>query len=363
MLPISTPLIGKEEKNAVLEVLSSGILAQGPKVKEFEDRFAGYVGTEHAIATSSGTTALHTALLACGIGKGDEVATTPFSFVASSNSILYCGAKPVFADIDPRTFNIDPEKVKEKITPNTKALLVVHLYGQPCEMGALSEICEDHKLMLIEDACQAHGAKHEGKKVGSFGDCAAFSFYPTKNMTTGEGGMVTTNDEEVANKAKLIREHGSKVRYHHDILGYNYRMTDIAAAVGLEQLKKLDNMNEKRIKNAERLTNNIKGVKPPYVMPEVRHVFHQYTVKVTEKTGISRDDFSNSLNSRGIGTGIYYPIPIHKQSIYRQLGYDDSLPVSEKAAKEVLSLPVHQGSSEGDIEHILSAINEIIFQK
>src|SRR3989304_8088785 len=238
MIHIASPLIGEEEKKAVEEVRSSGMLAQGPKVRELEEAFSRYIGSGHAIAANNGTTALHAALLACGIKRGDEVITTPFSFIATANTILYCGAKPVFADISEKTFNIDPEKIKDKITKKTKALLIVHLYGLPCEMKGILEICEEHNLRLIEDACQAHGAEYKGKKVGSFGDAACFSFYPTKNMTTGEGGMIKTNDMEVAEKAMLLREHGSKVRYHHEILGYNYRMTAIASAIGIEQLKR-----------------------------------------------------------------------------------------------------------------------------
>ncbi|MEE9611904.1 MAG: DegT/DnrJ/EryC1/StrS family aminotransferase [Desulfatiglandales bacterium] len=359
MILISQPFIGDEEKNAVLEVLSSGIVAQGPKVQEFEDRFAGYIGTEHAVATNSGTAALHTALLACGISMGDEVITTPFSFIASANSVLYCGAKPIFADIDPKTFNIDPEEVKEKIGNNTKALLIVHLFGQPCEMDAIMEICQDHKLVLIEDACQAHGAEYDMNEVGGFGRCAAFSFYPTKNMTTGEGGMITTNDKIIAGKARLLREHGSKTRYHHDALGYNYRMTDIAAAIGIEQLKKLEGMNERRIENAKDLTKGIKKIKglaSPYISPMVKHVFHQYTIRVNEEYGITRGELVKKLSEKGIGSSVYYPLPIPSQELYKTLGYESRFPKAEQASKEVLSLPVHPKVSEREIELILSAL-------
>jgi dTDP-4-amino-4,6-dideoxygalactose transaminase len=347
------PQIGKEEERAVLEVLRSGFMAQGPRVREFEERFSAYIGTEHGIATNSGTSALHTALLACGIGPGDKVVTTPFTFIASANSILYCGAKPVFADIDERTFNIDPEDVKERITPKTKALLIVHLYGQPCHMDPIIEICEDHNLRLIEDACQAHGAEYKGQKVGSFGDAACFSFYPTKNMTTGEGGMIATNNDDIAKKARLIREHGSKTRYHHETLGYNYRMTDIAAAIGIEQLKKLDGFNEKRIENAKILTQGLKDiddVATPYVAPDVKHVFHQYTIRVR-----NRDEVIERLEKAEIGYGIHYPIPVHKQRFYRDFS-DEGLPMAEEASKEVLSLPVHPHLSREDIEQILKVL-------
>ena len=359
MIPIAKPLIGEEEKRAVLEVLSSGMLAQGKKVAKFEENFADYIKVKHAIAVNSGTSALHTALLACGIRQGDEVITTPFSFIATANAILYCQAKPVFADIDEKTFNIDPEQIKEKITSKTKALLVVHLYGLPCEMQAIKEICEDYKLLLIEDACQAHGAEYKGKRVGSFGDAGVFSFYPTKNMTTGEGGMITTNNEKIAEKARLIREHGAKQRYLHETLGYNYRMTDIAAAIGIEQLKKLDKMNETRIKNAEILTKGIRGINGitlPFVPNGTKHVFHQYTIRITGDYKLTREQLIEKMKANGIASMIYYPIPIHKQPLYIKLGYKDKLPNAEKACEEVLSLPVHAGVDRDGINRIIEVI-------
>jgi dTDP-4-amino-4,6-dideoxygalactose transaminase len=361
MIPIARPLIGEEEKKAVDEVLSSGIIAQGPKVREFEEEFSAYCETDHGVAASSGTTALHLALLACGIGKGDEVITTPFSFIATANSILYCGAKPVFADIDPQTFNITPENIEGQITDKTKAVLVVHLYGQPCEMDSIRNICRDHDLKIIEDACQAHGALYKGRKAGSLADCGVFSFYPTKNMTTSEGGMVTTNNPDIAQRARLLREHGSKVKYHHDVLGYNYRMTDIAAAIGLAQLKKLDTFNNKRMKNAKKITNALKGLgdlEVPYVNPESLHVFHQYTVRITKDFHLSRDETAGRLSEMGIGTGVYYPIPIHKQPFYNDVQFSE-LKVSEAASKEVLSLPVHPGLSDSDVEHVYNSILEL----
>jgi len=355
MIPIAKPLLGKEEIDAVTEVLSSGMIAQGPKVEEFELAFSEYTGCEYAAAVNSGTAALHIALLAHGIGKEDEVITSPFTFIATANSILYTGAKPVFADIEPDTFNIDPEKIQEKITSKTKAIMPVHLYGHSADMKAIMEIAEDRKLVVIEDACQAHGAKCLGKRVGSFGT-GAFSFYPTKNMTTSEGGMITTNDKEIAEKSKMIRAHGSKVRYLHEMLGFNLRMTDIAAAIGLVQLKKLDGFTATRQKNASMLSAGLKGISgvvPAITKPGCIHVFHQYTIRAQK-----RDELAAFLKENEIGTGIHYPIPIHKQPYYMELGYKDSLPVSEKAAEEVLSLPVHPALSRDDVQKIIKVTRE-----
>lgn len=355
MIPIAKPLLGKEEIDAVTKVLNSGMIAQGPKVEEFELAFSEYTGCEYAIAVNSGTAALHVALLAHGIGKEDEVITSPFSFIATANSILYTGAKPVFADIDPDTYNIDPEKIQERITSKTKAIMPVHLYGHSADMKAIMEIAEDRGLVVIEDACQAHGAECLGKKVGSFGT-GAFSFYPTKNMTTSEGGMITTNEKEVAEKSKMIRAHGSKARYLHEMLGFNMRMTDIAAAIGLVQLEKLDGFNAARQKNAAMLSSGLKdisGVVPAVTKPGCTHVFHQYTIRAEK-----RDELAAFLKEKEIGTGIHYPIPIHKQPYYMELGYRDSLPISEKAAEEVLSLPVHPAISEEDVQKIVKATRE-----
>ena len=259
MIPIAQPLMGEEEKRAVIAVLESGMLAQGPKVEEFEKAFAALWGVRHAVATSSGTTALHVALLAHGVGPGDEVITSPFTFISSANSILFVGARPVFVDIDESSFNIDPSLIEARITPRTRALLPVHLFGNPCDMEAIMAIAARHGLIVIEDAAQAHGASIQGRKVGSFGT-GCFSFYPTKNMTTAEGGMVTTDDDQVAEKARLLRSHGMRKRYYHDFLGYNFRMTDLQAALGLAQLAKLEVFNEKRIANARYLTEHLRDV-------------------------------------------------------------------------------------------------------
>jgi len=358
---IAQPQIGKEEIRAVTDVLKSGMLAQGPKVKEFEEKFAKLIGTKFAIATSSGTAALHTALLAAGVGPGDEVITSPFTFIASANSIVYTGAKPVFVDIDEKTYNLDLEKIETAITKKTKALMPVHLYGSACNMTRMMAIARKHKLAVIEDACQAHGAQWRGKYVGSFG-IGTFSLYPTKNMTTGEGGMITTNSQEIYEQANLIRTHGSKIKYYHDILGFNFRLTDIAAAIGIEQLKKLSKFNRTRQKNAAYLTKNLEnipGLITPFVDQKVTHVFHQYTIRITSDFGLGRDEVLKKLTEAGIGTAVFYPLPINEQKLYRQMGYKPNTPIAAKVAKEVLSLPVYPGLKQGDLEYIVKIFKKI----
>ena len=360
MIEMASPSLDEDDIRAVTDALRSGILAQGPKVAEFEDAFAAYTGVKHAIAISNGTAALHTALLAAGIGEGDEVVTTPFSFVATANAILFCKAKPVFVDIDETTFNIDASLLGKAITAQTKAVIIVHLYGQPCDMDQVIRICREHNLALIEDACQAHGAEYRGRKVGSFG-IGCFSFYATKNITTGEGGMITTDSADVAQKARMIRSHGQRERYIHQTLGFNYRMTDFAAAFGTCQLRRLDELNKKRTANAAFLAGqiaSIRGLTIPVVRPDRKHVFHQFTVRVSGGFGMSRDDLAASLKQEGIMTGIHYPIPIHKQPLYRDLGYDVHLPVSESAAAEVLSLPVHPGLNDQDLRRIVQSLKD-----
>jgi dTDP-4-amino-4,6-dideoxygalactose transaminase len=355
MIYMAKPQIGDEEKQAVMEVLDSGMIAQGPRVKEFEEAFAEMCGVKHAIATTSGTTALHVALLAHGIGPGDEVITSAFTFIASANSILFTGARPVFVDIDPRTFNLNADLIEAAITPKTKAIMPVHLYGLTCEMDPIIRIAEKYELAIIEDACQSHGAVYKENKAGSFGT-GTFSLYPTKNITSGEGGMITTNDPVIEEKCRVIRQHGMRRRYYHDELGFNFRMTDVHAAIGLAQLKKLEKFNVTRQTNAKFLSENLKGVVVPYVPDGQAHVFHQYTIRVSDGR---RDALRSYLQEHEVGSEVYYPVPIHQQSFYvSDLGYKDSLPETEKAALEVLSLPVHAGLSATDLETIVSALNE-----
>ena len=355
-VPIAKPIIGEEEIENVVEVLKSGMIAQGPKVAEFEEKFAEWVGAEYGIAVNSGTAALHTALLACGIGEGDEVITTPFTFIASGNSIVYTGAEPVFADIDLKTYTLNPDAIEDLITENTKAILPVQLYGQSSNMDKINEIAEKYGLIVIEDAAQAHGATCNGKKVGSMGDMACFSFYPTKNMTTSEGGIITTDDEDLAEQARIFRAHGASVRYHHNAIGYNFRMTDISAAIGLAQLDKIDEFNDKRIANAAYLNEGLKdvdGVITPYCAYDSKHVYHQYTIRVEKG---DRDDWVDIINDCGVGTGIHYPIPLYNQPIYRALGFEGDCPNAELAADNVISLPVHPSLTKEDLDLVIEDV-------
>lgn len=356
MIPISKPLLGEEERQAVLEVLDSGMLVQGRRVQEFEQAFAAFCGVRHAIATSSGTTALQTALMAHGIGAGDEVITTAFTFIASANAIRFVGARPVFVDIDPRTFTIDPNQVEDAVTPRTRAILPVHLYGLMADMPAIMDIAARRGLVVIEDACQAHGAAVGERMAGSFGT-GCFSFYPSKNMTTAEGGMITTNDDEIARRCRLIRNHGMGEQYLHEAEGYNFRMTDIQAAIGLVQLRRLAGFNARRIANAAYLSAHLRGVIVPYVPAGYRHVFHQYTVRVPDGR---RDELAAGLAARGIASRVYYPLAVHHQPYYRELGYRAILPATEQACREVLSLPVHPALTSQELSQIVEAVNEIL---
>ncbi len=348
---IAKPMLGPEEKNAVLEVMSSGKLAQGEKVDRFEKAFAAYTGTKHAVAVGNGTIAIHLALLGHGIGKGMEVVTTPFTFIGSVTPILFCQARPVFADIVEKTFNIDPADMKKAVTKQTKAFIPVHLFGLAADMDLITEAAGD--IPVIEDACQAHGASYKGRKVGSIGSCACYSFYPTKNMTTGEGGMITTNNDELASKIRLLRDHGQKARYEHVVIGFNYRMNDISAAIGIEQLKKLEGFNEKRIANAKVLSDgmsDVKQVKTPFVPEGYRHVFHQYSIRAKK-----RDGLKDYLGRENIRCGVYYPRLVTENAPIKPFATRPT-PRAEKATKEELSLPVHPGLSLEDLARIVNSV-------
>jgi dTDP-4-amino-4,6-dideoxygalactose transaminase len=325
-------------------------------VEAFERAFAEYVGTKHAVAVTNGTAALIVALQAHGVGPGDEVVTSPFSFIATATSIVACGATPVFVDVDPFDFNMDPGQVEDAITDQTKAIMPVHIFGHPARVAEIAEICEEYELALVEDAAQAHGAEHQGRRCGAFGT-GCFSFYPTKNMTTGEGGIITTDDDDVARMCRIIRHHGQEQRYYHEHFGLNWRMTDLAAAIGLVQLGHLEAWNEARIRNAARLSALITEVETPRVREGDRHVFHQFTIRVP---GERRDWLQKELQEAGIGTAIHYPVPIHRQPVIEQLGFGDATcQVAEAAAEAVLSLPVHPSLTDEDLVYIAETVNRL----
>ena len=353
MIPAAKPLIGDEERAAVDRVLRSGMIAQGPEVAAFEEEFASLVDGLHCVAVNSGTSALHMALIAMGVKAGDEVIVPSFTFAASANSIKLAGAEPVFVDIEPDYFCVDPAAVEAAITPKTTAIMPVHLYGHPAAMDQIMAIAARHGLAVIEDACQAHAAAFDGKPVGTFGITSTFSLYPTKNMTSGEGGMVVTPDAAVARTLRLLRNQGMEQRYRNEIVGFNTRMTDIHAAIGRVQLRKLAGWTEQRRSNAAALDAGIKSVAVPAVAEGATHIYHQYTVRI-EGGPEARDAFAAKLTERGVGSGVYYPIPVHELPSFQSTL---DLPQTRKACGEVLSLPVHPSLSESDIERIIEAVN------
>jgi dTDP-4-amino-4,6-dideoxygalactose transaminase len=327
------------------------MLAQGPEVKAFEDEFSELVSGAHCVAVNSGTSALHMAFIAAGIRQGDEVIVPSFSFAATANAVRLAGATPVFADVEEDFFNLNPSAVEAAITPRTRAIMPVHLYGHPAAMTELTAICQRHNLLLFEDAAQAHMASLNDTPVGAFGVAGSFSFYPTKNMTAGEGGMVTTSCSHVARQLRLLRNQGMERRYENEVIGFNTRMTDIHAAIGRVQLRKLAGWTKQRQDNAAFLSANIKGVVVPPVAPNAVHVYHQYTIRVV---GINRDKFADELTKKGVGNGVYYPTPIHRLPSF---GLSLDLPVTEQVARECLSLPVHPSLTHGDLDKIVSVVN------
>lgn len=352
-IKMARPIIGLAERRAVDKVLKSGALAQGARVLEFEGRFSKLVSDRPCVATNSGTSALHIAMLALGIGPGDEVIVPSFTFAATANSVALTGATPVFVDIDEDFFTMDPDSVSDAITPKTRAIMPVHLYGHTADMTRLSEIASKNGLLIIEDAAQAHLATWDDRPAGAWGDAAAFSFYPTKNMTTGEGGMITLADKEVERRSRLYRNQGMEIRYQNEVVGLNNRMTEIEAAIGLVQLKKLEKWTAKRQSNAKFLSENLGQVIAPKIAAKASHVFHQFTVKVE---GHDRERFAAELKRRGIGCDVYYPIPIH-----RLPSFDSkvNLPVTEKIKDVCLSLPVHPSLSKSDLNRIVETVNSV----
>ena len=353
MIPAAQPIIGDDERQAVDRVLQSGMLAQGPEVKAFEDEFSEIVDKRHCIAVNSGTSALHMAFVAAGIRQGDEVIVPSFSFAATANAVRLAGATPVFADIEQDYFNLSPSAVEAAITPRTRAIMPVHLYGHPAAMTELTAICQRHNLLLFEDAAQAHAASLNGVPVGAFGVAGSFSFYPTKNMTSGEGGMVTTGCDHIARQLRLLRNQGMERRYENEVIGFNTRMTDIHAAIGRVQLKKLAGWTKQRQDNAQFLSNNISGVVTPPTASGAIHVFHQYTIRVVDQ---DRDKFAEELVKRGVGCGVYYPTPLHRLPSF---GLTIDWPVTEQVALQCLSLPVHPSLNKKDLETIVETVNAV----
>jgi dTDP-4-amino-4,6-dideoxygalactose transaminase len=363
MIPISKVQFGEEEERQVLEVLRSGVIAQGPKVAELERKFADMHGVKHAVAVNNGTTALIAALQILGLQKGDEVITSPFTFVATLNAILETGATARFADITEADFNVDPASVASQINDATKVILPVHLYGQMADMGRLSGLAQDRGLRILEDSAQSHGASFDGHMAGSY-DLGSFSFYATKNITTAEGGMITTNSDEDADRLRVLRNQGMRARYVYEVAGNNYRMTDLQAAVGIPQLARYQAIVEKRKRNAARLIeglSDVPGVVVPRQIDGRSHVWHQFTIRVTEDARVGRDDFVQALSEEGVGSGIYYPRLLWDYDAYRQHPrvLRSETPVAEQVVKQVVSLPVHHSLTDENLAAIVTAVRKI----
>lgn len=363
MIPITTVRFGAEEERQVLEVLRSGVIAQGPKVKELEERFATMHGVRHAVAVNNGTTALVAALEALQLQPGDEVITSPFTFVATLNAILEAGATATFADITDADFNVDPASVIANISEKTKVLLPVHLYGQMADMDPLVGVAAERGMRILEDSAQSHGATYKGKFAGSFG-LGTFSFYATKNLTTGEGGLITTDDDGIADTLRVLRNQGMRARYAYEMAGHNYRLTDLQAALALPQLDRYADIVGTRKRNAARLIeelSDVPGVVMPRELPGRSHVWHQFTVRVTADARVSRDEFVEALGAAGIGCGVYYPRLLWDYDAYRDHPrvHRSETPVAARVATEVVSLPVHNALSDHDLGTIIAAVKKI----
>ncbi|MGB9378635.1 MAG: DegT/DnrJ/EryC1/StrS family aminotransferase [Mycobacteriales bacterium] len=362
-IPMARVEVGQEEADGVLDVLRSGMLAQGPRVAELESAFAELHGVAHGVAVNNGTTALVAAMQALGVGPGDEVITTPFSFIATLNAILEAGGRVRFADIGP-DYNIDPVAIEPLVNDNTRVIMPVHLYGLPADMAPITELAQRRGVSIVEDAAQSVGATYQGKPVGSFG-VGSFSLYGTKNITCGEGGMLTTDDETVADRLRLLRNQGMRARYQYEIAGHNYRLTDIQAAIVLPQLRRLKAIIEARQANAQALTAGLSGIPGLLVpvLPEGRtHVWHQYTVRITPEAAVDRDGLSARLSEAGIGNGFFYPRLMHDYDCYRghPLVTFDETPVAKQVASEVISLPVHPSLSPADVERIIDTVRTVL---
>lgn len=365
MIPVVSARLAEDEINAAIEVLRSGQLRQGKKCAQFESEFAAATGAQFALTTCNGTTALQLAYEPI-IGPGDDVLCPAYGFIATASMIIARGARPVFCDVDPRTFNIDAADAEQRLTPRTTAIVATHLYGNPADIDAVDDVADRHGLSVVYDAAQSHLATYRGQGIGAFGHATTYSFYPTKNMTTGEGGMITTNDEELAARLGLLRDHGMAPgkRYHHIALGYNYRLTDIAAAIGLEQLKKLPDRTGRRQANAARLTQGLAdcpAVITPIATEGAGHVYHQYTIRVqVDQLRCDRDEFARLLQAEGVGSATHYPRAISDQPIIAELVPErEPMPVSELLATQALCLPVHHDLTDDQIDRIIEAVTKV----
>ncbi|MFX0137437.1 MAG: DegT/DnrJ/EryC1/StrS family aminotransferase [Candidatus Hodarchaeota archaeon] len=365
-IPVNKPLLGEEETSEIEKIIKSGALThkegKGKYVLKFEESFAKFIGTKHAIAVNTGTAALHSALLALDLKPKDEIIVPTFTFVATAEVVLHVGCKVVFSDINPRTFNIDLANIQKKVTDRTKAIIGVHLYGHPVDLNPILEFAKDKEICVIEDVAQAHGAKYYGKIAGSLGDFGCFSFYPSKNMTTGEGGMITTNNSELAEKIRMIRNHGESEEYKTVVLGHNFRMPELSAAIGNIQLKKLNGFLAKRTTNANILNDKLQDleiIKIPVVEKWATHAWYLYTTILTDPT--KRNELIMKLHNENIGTGVYYSTPLHLMPLFQKLyGFKGGeFPVSEKSSKSVLSLPVYPGIDKEQMEFIANKIREV----
>lgn len=364
MIPITVVDV-RESESLVLEVLRSGAIAQGPMVRRFEESFARVAGTRHAVAVNSGTTALVAALQVLDLEPGDEVVTSPFTFVATLNAILEAGATARFADIRADDFALDADRVAEAVGPRTKVLMPVHLYGQTADMGRLGPLAREHGLAVVEDAAQAVGATFDGTPAGGFGDLGCFSLYATKNITTAEGGMITTDSDELADRLRVLRNQGMRARYQYEVAGHNYRMTDLHAAVGIPQLDRLAELTERRRHNAETLAKglaDVPGLTVPQVLDGREHVWHQFTVLVGDGAACSRDECSARLTERGVGNGIYYPKLVFDYPCYQDHPQvvTSEVPVATAVAGQALSLPVHPKLTDADLDTVVSTVREVL---
>ncbi len=356
------PTFSQKDADDIAKILKSGYVRMGPYTKEFEERFAARVGAKYAYAVSNGTAALHCAYLST-LKPGDEVIAPAFTFIATISTIVFSNAKPVLADVDPDTFLLDPEKVEEKITRKTRAIAPVHLFGNSCDMKALTEIAEDHKLLIVNDCAQAHGTEYDGRDLGGWPNLSCYSFYPTKTMTTGEGGIVTTDDPELNRLGSLLRSHGDDGRYHHVLFGLNYRTTDIMSAIGLNQLSQLDDFLEKRRHNAEVLLKGLKsvdGVAPQKITPGTKPSYSYFSVAIdNQKLKCNRDEFMKALMAENIDCGIHYPAPLTEQPVVKELLKPKPCPVSEDLSRRIMSLPMHPYLSDADLTKIVEGVSKV----